>query len=309
MLRRMERLAALVEPTEVVYSPLGNMLKARHIDDLEDASSVIDGETPLPKMKQARPRKRQPLADRDVNAPRLVKRMKKGDAPKKEPGLSLNDAAPPLPYLPSSSTGDSYALGSRFLQADDDDEGLKPILGVLSARRRSSHFTIFNDGSPGYSPSIPLGQSRNPFHSGHESYVHGSRQQLPVVAASWLQPPNPTALPYTNPYAVYRPVYRDYQSLYDSKENLPPLADPHLDFPGPNSNPLSWKSPVRDTSGLDPPSEASYGSFFGLFPLGTHHDDPFVTPKNPLTEALEHLEDEEDRIDIKGSPRSVAGTM
>ncbi len=312
VLRRMERLSGLVEPTEVVYSPGGNIKKARHIDDLEDGSSLIEGESPLPMPKPVRPRKRQPLADRDANAPRLVRHKTKQDAPKKQAGQSYPQGLPPLPYLPSSSTGESYGIGGRFLPAEEDDEDFKPVAGSLSSRKRHSLFTIFDDGSPGYGPSNTMEQGQNPFHSGHPSQQATSRSQLPVVSAPWLQPQHQSSLQYPNPYSAYRPVYREYQSYYDAnplKENLPVLPDSQSELQGPSANPLLWKSPVRDVASLFPPPESPFGNLFGLFPLGTSHDDPFVTTRNHLVEALEQLDDQDNSTHSKNQPRQQADTM
>ncbi|EXJ79194.1 hypothetical protein A1O3_08695 [Capronia epimyces CBS 606.96] len=309
VLRRMERLSALVEPREVVYSPGGRVKKARHIDDLEDASSLVDGESPPLKMKQVRCRKRQPLADRDTNAPRLVKRKAKGNPAKKQTELPFMHGLPPLPYLPSSSTGDSYALGSRFLgtEDDDDDDDFKPTIGDLSSRKRPAHFTIFNDGSPGYTADTFTEEGRNQLHASHQAYSRSARPSLAVVSAPWLQPQYQPAWQYTNPYPPFRPSHREYQGGYDTmdaKEDIPSLPEPTPEFRGPSTNPLAWKSPDRDVTAPVLPSESPFSSFFGLFPGGMSCDDPFVSTKNPLTAALEHLGGE-----TRGSPRSPADAL
>ncbi|KAK4939371.1 hypothetical protein LTR10_020358 [Elasticomyces elasticus] len=302
VVRRMERLSALVEPTEVVYSPGGNIRKARHIDDLEDTSSLIDGETPLPKPKHVPSRKRQPFAILDANAPRLVKRRIKGKSPKKRAEQPFGPGIPSLPYLPSSSTGDSFALGSRFPALEDEYVDFKPTVNNGSARKRSSHFTIFEDGSPGYGPTTPLDHRRNPFQTGPQAHTNTSRQQLPAVSAPWLKPQHQSALQNTTLYNAHRPMSQGLQSFCEtanSKENVAHLGafySGHREF---NANPLSWRSPEHETAALATPSESPFGNLFNLFPFGGHHDDPFVTTKNPLAEALEHFDEEESQPDIK----------
>ncbi|EXJ53776.1 uncharacterized protein A1O5_13025 [Cladophialophora psammophila CBS 110553] len=305
VLRRMEKLAALVEPTEVVYSPGGsNVLKARHIDDLEDGSSLVDGETPIPKVKQApRSRKRKPLAERDANAPRLVKRKAKANAPKRYADLPFAQGLPPLPYLPSSSTGDSYGLGPRYFPAEDDEDDVKPPIQAFAPRKRPPPFEIFADGSPGYHGNMTRGGTRNPLQSGSRGYGNGSFQQLPKVSTPWLQPQYQSVLQYTDSYTSYRPVAQEYQAYYEThveNENIPPLVGPPIAFRGAGANPLAWKSPIRPPTdpGL-PPSDSPFGSFFGMFASGSPGDDPFVTTKNPLAGALQHLEGVQYQVPVK----------
>ncbi|EXJ96255.1 hypothetical protein A1O1_01381 [Capronia coronata CBS 617.96] len=312
VLRRMERLSALVEPREVVYSPGGRIKKARHIDELEDASSLVDGESPLPKMKQARPRKRQPMADKDVNAPRLVRRKSKGHTTKKQAELPFMHGLPPLPYLPSSSTGDSYALGSRLLTTEEDEDEFKPAVAVRPSRKRPAPFTIFDDGSPGYAGETFVEEGRHHLHADHQTYSRTSRTSLPAVSAPWLQPQYQSAWQYTNPYTSYRPDQREYHGSYDAidaKEDVPPLPEPTPEFPGLSTNPLAWKSPDRDAMVPMLPSESPFSSFFGLFPGGMPCDDPFVTTKNPLIAALEHLEGEQDRAMTRATSKSPADAV
>ncbi|KIX97871.1 uncharacterized protein Z520_06649 [Fonsecaea multimorphosa CBS 102226] len=312
VLRHMERLAALVEPTEVVYSPRGNsILKARHIDDLEDESSLVEGESPVPKAKQPpRPRKRRPLAERDVNAPRLVKRKVKAGAPKKYADLPFAQGLPPLPHLPSSSTGDSYGLGSRYFPTEDDDEDVKPSIQAVEPRKRPPPFEVFADGSPTYHGSMSRSAHRNPLQPGTRGYGNATFQQLPKVSASWLQPQYQSALQFTDPYASYRPVVQEYQAFYETHiddENMLPLAGPPAAFRGGGTNPLAWKSPVRPPTepGL-PPSDSPFGNFFALFQGGSPGDDPFVTTKNPLAAALPHLESEQHHILVKEKATQLA---
>ncbi|KIW82900.1 hypothetical protein Z517_02143 [Fonsecaea pedrosoi CBS 271.37] len=313
VLRRMERLAALVEPTEVVFSPRGtNVLKARHIDDLEDGSSLVEGETPVPKVKQPpRPRKRRPLAEKDVNAPRLVKRKVKAGVPKRYADLPFAQGLPPLPYLPSSSTGDSYGLGSRYFPTEDEEEDIKPAMQSLAPHKRPP-FEVFADGSPTYHASMSRSGNRNPLQSGSRGYGNTTFQQLPKVSTPWLHPPYQSALQFTDPFASYRPVSQEYHAFYEThieNENMPPLPGPPLTFRGTGTNPLAWKSPVRPPTdpGL-PPSDSPFSSIFALFPSGSPDDDPFVMTKNPLAGALPHLESEQPHVLVKEMSIPLANT-
>lgn len=314
VLRRMERLAGLVEPTEVVYSPGGeSVLKARHIDDLEDASSLIEGETPVPKVKQPRSRKRKPLAETDVNAPRLVRRKALANAPQKYDDLPFANGLPPLPYLPSSSTGDSYGTGSRFFPTEEDDDDIKPSIEFPGPRKRPPpQFEIFTDGSPRQHLTSVMNGARNPLQSDPRGNGTGALPQLSKVSAAWLQPPYQSALQYTDPYTAYRPVSRHYQAFYDpsiTNENIPPLAEPPVTVRGSATNPLSWKSPTRAAiiSGFSP-SDSPFGGFFGIFSGGSPGDDPFVSSKNPLAGALAQLESEKANTPSKENSHSSVYT-
>ncbi|EHY52192.1 hypothetical protein HRR83_003245 [Exophiala dermatitidis] len=313
VLRRMERLSALVEPREVVYSPGGHVKKARHIDDLEDDSSLIDGESPLPKIKPVRARKRQPLAEKDPNAPRLVRRKIKGLPAKKQADYPFMHGLPPLPYLPSSSTGDSYGLGTRFLATEEDEDGFKSNLSDMPSRQRPAQFTIFEDRSPGYTAASFVEDGRNHTQAtNHLVLGRDSQTELPAVTAPWLQPEYQSTWQYTNPYTLYRHSHREHENIYDTmdvKEGDPPLTQSHPEFQGTCTNPLAWKSPDRGMMAPLLPSESPFSSFFGLFPGGMPPDDPFVTTKNPLAPALEHLGGEHDRQSMKVPQRPHADGM
>jgi hypothetical protein len=312
VLRRMERLAGLVEPTEVVYSPNGdNMLKARHIDDLEDTSSLIEGETPVPKVEQPRPRKRKPLAARDANVPRFMKRKVKASAVNEYDDLPFAHGLPPLPHLPSSSTGEPYGASCRFFPMEDGD--IKPTIESLAPRKRPPpQFEIFTDGSPRRHLTAVMSGTRNPLQPGPRVYGNGPFQQLPKVSAAWLQPQYQSALQYTDPFAAYRPVGRQYQNFYEptiANENDPPVAEAQFAFRGPSANPLAWKSPLRPAivSGLSP-TGSPFGSFLGIFQGGSPGDDPFVSTKNPLAGALVEFEDEKHLLTSKGHSNSPSDT-
>jgi hypothetical protein len=48
-------------------------------------------------------------------------------------------------------------------------------------------------------------------------------------------------------------------------------------------------------------SESPFGSFFGPFPVGSHHD--------PLAEAMEHFEEQISDTDVKVAQTSLQGSM
>jgi hypothetical protein len=299
VLRRMERLARLVEPTEVVYSPNGDsILKARHIDDLEDASSLVEGETPIPKAKQVRSRKRKPLADKDVNAPRLVKRKARetGVIPRTYADLPFAHDLPPLPHLQSSSTTESFGASCRYFPVGQEDD-IKLAAEPPTARKRGPpQFQIFADGSPSNRMAPTTNGSRNPLQS--RDFNGTSFPQIPKVSAAWLQPQQQSGLQFTNPFAEYRPAARQYHAFYEptvAHENVSPTIEPPIAFREPATNPLSWKSPIRPLSVLSP-TGSPFGSLFGMFIGGSPDDDPFVSTKNPLAGIPGYIDAKNDEV-------------
>lgn len=284
VLRKMERLATMVQPFEAVYSPTGELKKARHIDDLEDASSLIEGETPIPKSKQTRARKRLPLAEKNANAPRLVKRKLKTEDSMTVIQRSGNEL-PSLPYLPSSSTVESYSLGVRFLPSEDEDVDLKPRMSPMVNGRRPATFKIFNDGSPTYNGKGSTAEDGS-------GLPENLRPQLSASTAPWLQPQQQNALQYTNPYSSQPHLQREYSPFYhhaQHKENIMPSTTPTARLGVHTVNPLSWRSPLRDSHDIGLATESAFENFLGLFPTPTQSDDPFVVTRNPFAQALPHF--------------------
>lgn len=297
VLRRMARLSALVQPTEAVYSPTGELRKERHIDDLEDDSSLIEGETPIPKARLVRARKRQPLAVKDENIPRLVRcetnNVSRTSRSKTNQVLS---GLPPLPSLPSSSTLESLTVGSRFLPTEDTDFDSKPILSSISSRRRPAQFAIFNDGSPTRGPSLPTMHERNPLYSTQPSFLGGSRSQLSALTAGWLQPQHQNSLQYHNAYNAYRPASITQFAEAD-KENTMTWEEPGSVLRA--TNPLTWRSPLRETQGIVIASDSPFGNFLSFFPSVSDIEDPFGATKNPLAEAMSQAEGSDGQHDQK----------
>ncbi|RVX72209.1 hypothetical protein B0A52_04413 [Exophiala mesophila] len=288
VLRKMERLSALVQPTEAVYSDTGELRKERHIDDLEDDSSLIEGETPVPKAKLVKTRKRQPLVVKDENVPRLVRRKTtNGSRASRSKADQVLSGLPPLPSLPSSSTLESLTVGSRFLPTEDTDFDIKPILSSTSSRRRPPQFAIFNDGSPTRGLSLPSMHERNPLYSAQPSFLGGPRPQISTLTAGWLQPQHHPSLQHPNVYNAYRPANMG-QFAEAEKESTMALEDTGSVLRA--TNPLTWRSPLRETQGIVIASDSPFANFLSFFPSVSDIEDPFVATKNPLTEAISQAE-------------------
>lgn len=292
VLRKMERLATLVQPFEAVYSPTGELRKERHIDDLEDTSSLIEGETPIPKSRQTRTRKRLPLGEKEPNAPRLVKRKIKTEDSMTAMELGGN-RLPPLPPLHSESTIESYSFGPRTLLSEDEDIDIKPRVLPLANRNRPTSFTIFDDGSPLQDRTRATTGGGIGLATAAPQLLSGtSRTHTSTSTALWLPPSHPTPSKVQNPYTSQRHLPREYSEFYhdaQQKENLVPSTNPSVRLGVHTANPLSWRSSPHGAQEFTFATELPYENFLGMFPHPTPSDDPFMATRNPFAEALPHF--------------------
>ena len=287
VLRRMERLSRLVDPQETVFSAELTMQKQRHIDDLDDVSSLIEGETPMPKPKP-RPR-RKALARVPSNVPRLVKRKPKAVRPRTQRRVDIKNGLPNIAHIPSSSVHASYGIQSGYSPSADENMEFQLAVGNLPVRKRTGNFTIFNDTE---SPTSNLNRysAYAPMPSVSQSYAMPTQPRLSYPNAPWLQPQNQNPIYFGNQYQAYRPVYSAYQPLQDvnvSKENVIPVAERVAGNGYQTANPLSWKSPQATQDSQS--SETSFGSFSGYFATSSGLADPFGYARNPLLDALAHF--------------------
>ncbi|OAL74742.1 hypothetical protein A7D00_0336 [Trichophyton violaceum] len=75
IIKQMEETSESVEPTELVFSPNGTLRKQRVISGMVDDSSPLKGETPIPKTKVTRPRRR-PMSQLSGNVQMAQNRYK-----------------------------------------------------------------------------------------------------------------------------------------------------------------------------------------------------------------------------------------
>lgn len=75
IIKQMEETSESVEPTELVFSPNGTLRKQRVISGMVDDSSPLKGETPIPKKKVTRPRRR-PMSQLSGNVQMAQSRYK-----------------------------------------------------------------------------------------------------------------------------------------------------------------------------------------------------------------------------------------
>lgn len=119
LLRRMEQSSESIEATEVIYSPGGKELKQRVIDGrVDDSSSPLRGETPIPKKRAARPG-RKAMTEKSTNSSQINRRAVKAETKTDRASYKgLQDISrETLPYVLSSS--DNGTL-SRFTPTEDE---------------------------------------------------------------------------------------------------------------------------------------------------------------------------------------------
>ncbi|RMZ89245.1 hypothetical protein DV736_g3527, partial [Chaetothyriales sp. CBS 134916] len=293
VLRRMERLSRMVNPQEAVYSPNLSLQKQRHIDDLDELSSLVEGEEPAPKPK-ARLRKK-PLARVSANVPRLGKRKAKGLSTRNQRHSEMPLGLPGIAHLASSSTQASYGFQGDYSPTADENMEFRLAIGNMSLHKRPGNYAIFNDQE---SPTRNLNRysAFAPMQSLNSSYGPPSMQpRLSFNSAPWLQPQHQNPIYFSNPHPAQRPVQPAYQPLHDvglGREIAAPMTEIASSNGYQIANPLVWKSPQATLNSHS--SDASFGSFSGCFASTSTLPDPFGYSRNPLLEALAHLNPDAD---------------
>lgn len=294
VVKRMARLSSLVQPNEVTFSSEWSPLKSRHIDDLEDASSLIEGESPLMIKPKPKP-KRKVLGEITGNVRRQSKRKAKASpSPKQTRRRRVKKQEPALPELadniytgPYSSL---YAPGEQELGDDDDDgidmdqNALLPVKQGVGAR--FAEFTIFED-----SPAAPQKPATQHLSLPH-SYV-APVPRLSFQTPSWLQPQNQNPLYMETGHSSYKigggdDPYKAGGAVNHLQRIENGQIEAHVQKNNRGRlNPLSWPSPkINETTNHSP--ESSFGPFSG-YVTASGLSDPFAFTKNPLADALAHF--------------------
>jgi hypothetical protein len=287
----MERASAMVEPTEVIFSPSGTIRKERHIDGMVDDGSPLNGETLIP-----RPRvrsKRLPLTTISSNVPRLTKHSAK--ATRTTMSDVFQDPKPiiqhHLQFIPSSSTDAPFEATSRFSPTEDEDMEFKLTVGSLTNRERAGNFTIFNDNSLKSSQSMlpPMkSEAFQPPRFGQEHLVP-ARPQLSYLTAPWLPTQYQSPLYYNNGSMANRSSgapLKSYEDIGLGKENVE-WTTAHADYGISTANRLGYHYPrtgihngvVHHMTSVNAqqPAFDNPVSQFG---------DPFAYARNPLSIAF-----------------------
>ncbi|KPI45847.1 uncharacterized protein AB675_524 [Cyphellophora attinorum] len=250
VVKRMERLSQLVEPAEVTYSAEWSPRKNRHIDDLDDASSLIEGESPLMIKPKPKP-----------------KRKALGSLP-----ANVRGPSKPLPELPPLKQArrrhpSAYSAQDEEDDVDSDNLGLPQLPGYNGLEDSPS-----NIGGRG------LGRA-----SLSQAYDRPA-PRLSFQTPAWLQPQNQPHNPlFLDSHATQVDcgnAAATLQHIDGSKHTnrIQSVDHGHL-------NPLAWPSPRGAAFDTSHSPISSFGPFSG-FVSAMGLPDPFVPVKNPLADAF-----------------------
>ena len=274
VVKKMERLSRLVEPSEITYSAEWSPRKNRHIDDLDDASSLIEGESP-PMIKPKPKAKRKVLGAVSGNVGRPSKRKSRPAPSPKRPRRQAKAVRPSsVPSLPPlNQAGGSHA--SAYSTQPQNSHATYVDASLLESR-----FDVFED-SPA-APTKAAGCTARQM-SLSRSY-HQPVPRLSFQTASWLQPQKQT----------HNPLFLDSHfngykadSALESLQHLDNVKAEQIQPDHGHLNPLAWLSPSNNQGQLQFP-ESSFSPFSG-YVAAMGLPDPFGTTRNPLANAFAHF--------------------
>lgn len=290
VLEKLERNAALVEPTETVHSANGTVLKHRHMDNLED-DSPVEGEElvflPSPKKRKSRA----PRARRHTN----IEANRKPGRPQRR---QLH-----TPVKIANSGPDSASKPvSHFSPLEDAGKDFKlAIRNVNRKRSKKQKFAVYEDSSPsfgvdGSAEAIP------------STYVNANliRPQMPFGQA-WFRQQAESSDPFKLLRDRLPPTYSGFTDLGQGKENN---ESSFFDgnFSSHNqiaTNPLLFDDGHgRFTTNDSYSGDDRLGTAIGLNSDPFGDMDALMPPKNPLLVAMEQLDRTEPRengYQIEGS--------
>ena len=285
VVKNLERLSRLVEPTEAVYTMDGELRKERHLDDLEDNSSLLEGETPVIKAKP-RMRKRA-LTAATGNVPRLVETKPRGRKSRATRRDWEHNGLAAAVRIPNSTTHPVEPLKTRWSPTEDETMEFRYAVGNMAHHRRPGNFALFNDNNAAFSPSMSSYPGQHmPMN---QTYATPMPQRLMMPSQPWLQPQNQNPLfmqdKYT--YSTMLSDFPDLRGLGHSHENLMTMGtrvDSH------STNPLAWNHHMAATSTTSHRSDMAYGTTSGYITAASHLADPFGYSRNPLADTFEHFE-------------------
>lgn len=279
VVKRMEKLSRLVIPNEVTFSSGWSLVKSRHIDDLDDASSLIEGESPLMLKPKPKPKPRKVLARVSANVTRPKRKAKASPSPKRTRRIHNARSDLKIARLPSSLNTDPFY--PTYSELEDEDHDVKIMPDHLPLMKRQQDYDAF-DGSP----LPPKKASSHTFqHMALSQTYDIPAPRLTFPATSWLQPENQNPLfldrrfddfgSSTGPAAL--------QGITEEKENVEPDVEVHE-----HANPLAWPSPKGREPIVDHMPGSSFGPFSGHV-AAQGLADPFSFSKNPLANAFNQL--------------------
>lgn len=217
VIKRMEMKSLLVVPMEQVYSPEGVLLKERFITgDVDENQSPLKGETPIPKQRPPRSKKRRPLAQNDPNLP-----IRKCTSKNREPVQIV--------ITPRRRSQRSKIIKPSYVD-DDPDFELSAQSFAKATKGPRSGFRIFADSDY---------DTRDAFRDCQRPKQHPPQDTLTPARLVLDHRGNTPKGPGRKGDG------RDLQV----KENIDPILNPHggMDMGG-------WDSPLAKRTGLNQPN-------------------------------------------------------
>lgn len=227
VIKRMEITSLLVEPTEQIFSPEGDLLKERFISgDVDENQTPLKGETPIPKQRPPRSKKRRPLGQNDPNLPiskRVGKKGVVGKPKNREPVQAL--------ATPRRRSQRSTAVRPSYVE-DDQDFQLSVQAFAKAAKGPRSGFHIFADSDHDIKDAF-RGRQRSKQHPTQDTLTPARL----VLDHRGNTPKN------------QNPGRKSDGRQTQEKENIEPILNPHgsMDIGG-------WDSPLSKRTGMNQPN-------------------------------------------------------
>jgi hypothetical protein len=236
ILEQMELTSATVEPTEVIYSPTGEIKKQRHISGMVEISSPLKGETPLVN-KRTKRTKQGILAAGNPNVRAGAKRRGRKPTNAVDDDHNLQQLSrQALPFLVSSSPVRKLRRTDRFKPTDDDDAEFRLTVGDF-AEKKGHGLKIFTDDSRSYQDNDKrFSVARNGPTTNHASnsgnHPHG-QTYVGLLNPQMLHRPHTIATSESTMPSMYTTQSHQNVALFgmgEGKENMEPLMSHYVRF-------------------------------------------------------------------------------
>jgi hypothetical protein len=255
VLKQMEITSALIEPSELIFSPSGTFVKERVITGNVEEDTPLKGETPIPPRRQTRIKGA--LARADPNVPRAMDRKRQKTAAHKGRKIVSDDSAQEAYHSPSLSRR-KPALASTYAEYDGEFE-----MSVNTFRKQAKGgFHVFADEE-----------------DGKETYLY---QGVEIGPRGQLGTLTPTRLLLNNQPTDSGIRTSKITRTAADKENIEPILNSQGRI-GYGLEPHGWHPPFAkrtdaDGFGTQYYNESSYLELSGLF----HGNDKTGYRSNPL---------------------------
>ncbi|OOQ83147.1 hypothetical protein PEBR_36396 [Penicillium brasilianum] len=279
IMRKLEKTSQLVEPTEQIFTPTGDLLKCRVISGNADDESPVEGESPIPKKSMLRG-KRGVLRDRDPNI--LLGKDRKRV---KRDLIQAEDTVEPDTFI--------YHNGQFGAAHEPKDEEMELTAQAFRKPRRAG-FTVFKDTDE-HDNRAPrtIGHDNQNLQSSHNtltlsqldldinsnlSYNHGHTTLAEQNIEPNLDTPLGPAAPKWNSMMPFLnrsdPHISDYAPSHFSDETWPNsfLLDDQAHY-GFHVNPLRGPLPAETVTFTQPSDDEDIG--WPMSSDATFSDEPY----------------------------------